>query len=195
MKGMAVVVCILCTLGVICSAQIAQETEALLTGVAFIAQGLQLVTDKGCGETYREGESISISVTSPIDGYLYLLDFQADGKVVMMLFPCRSFWKDFPVTVKANTKLTIPPEVATTKLTISPPFGKELLFAFVVPEERADLIKIFDANNADEHSYLTEQGSLAGQLAAVLIQLRASGVNLVAGICTYYAAPAAANSP
>jgi hypothetical protein len=195
MRRVVVVLCILCTLGVFASAQVSQEVERALAGVTVLAPGLGLVTDKGCGGTYHAGSSttkpdlISISVTPEIGGYLYLLDFSPDGKTVMLLFPCRYFWKDFPVTVKASTKTTIPPEGAWLQLYITAPFGKEVLFGFVVPDERADLVKLFDANNPDSFSVLHAQEDFATSLVASLVALAGSGAKFVAGICTFYPAP------
>lgn len=110
--------------------------------------GLSLSVDKGCGATYRYGEYLQIRIRSERDGYLTIFHFAADKKV-QILFP-NQYYADN--RVEGGREYTIPGTWYPFHLRISPPAGKELLFAVVteraqklVPDDYVDFTRVFPA--------------------------------------------------
>ncbi len=169
------------------SAQLSDLTLQRLQGAALLAaRPLELSVNGGCSRTYYADEQMVISVTSPLDGYLYLFYFRADGIVTMMLFPCRHFWDDLPVVVKAGASFTLPPDSARISLAIAPPLGIEALLGLVIPSEQTDLVSYFRAYDASEYAYRTgDQEGFALFLARKIVDLQARGVECAAALCVY----------
>lgn len=191
MKSAALGIVVLLICGGACCAQLSVKTAvALEAAVALADNQLELRINNECGNTYYEGQEILISVTSPVGGYLYIFYFQADGAVTMMLFPCRNWWRDFPLTIEASTKVVLPRE--KTKLHVSAPFGREVMFAIVVPEEQMDLVQYFDAYSYERYSYRTEdQEGFAISLVTRAASLKSSGAGFSAGTCVFFTAKTA----
>lgn len=186
----SVILVSLCT--VTCNAQLSDLTLQRLQGATLVAaRPLELSVNGGCSRTYYAAEQMVISVKSPIDGYLYLFYFRADGEVTMMLFPCRHFWEDFPVVVAADTLLTIPPDGARISLAIAPPLGREAVLGLVIPSEQTDLVSYFRAYDASEYAYRTgDQEGFALFLARKVVDLQTRGVECAVSICVFNSAPA-----
>jgi len=79
--------------------------------------------DKGEGAIYKQGESIQFHFRTNKDGYIYLYHMDAAGQV-KMLFPNRYNQDN---RVKANQVYTVPDETMNFELTITPPFGAEMV--------------------------------------------------------------------
>ncbi|QAA76240.1 MAG: hypothetical protein BIP78_0474 [Candidatus Bipolaricaulis sibiricus] len=174
------------------SAQLSDLTVQRLQGAARLASHpLELQVNDGCAHTYYAGQDMVITVRSPLEGFLYLFHFRADGVVTMMLFPCRHFWGDFPLVARANAPLTIPPEGARVSLAIGSPAGRDALLGMVVPVEQTDLVSYFGAYDAREFRYRTgDQEGFALFLARRIDDLRARGVPCAASVCIFQSADA-----
>lgn len=79
---------------------------------------------------YREGDSLTISVASEEDAYLYVLYQQADGKIYQV-FP-NKFQPDN--LVQARQTVRVPAETDLFRWTVSGPFGKELIKVIATKE-------------------------------------------------------------
>jgi hypothetical protein len=114
------------------------------------------------GSSLRLGEALKVSVSSPIDGYLVLLDIDsADG--LTQLFPNRFSGAAGGNRIRANTPVVVPAPGQDFELTAVEPAGKGHIVALVV-EDRVDLSKVLNAHKdlevvVDPHSYLQEISS------------------------------------
>lgn len=179
------------------ASQLSDLTLQRLYGAAAAASHpIELSVNEGCANTYQAGQNMEITVRSPLNGYLYLFYFRADGEVTMMLFPCRHFWGNFPVTVRADSPLTLPPEGARIGLAIGPPLGRETLFAMVVPIEQMDLVTYFRAYDTHQFGYRTgDQEGFALFLSRKIGDLQGRGVPCAASLCVFFTVPSTEATP
>ncbi len=75
------------------------------------------------GNSYREGDLLTIQAACEVDAYLYVLYKQADGKV-FQIFPNSSQPEN---RVKARQAVAIPGPDDLFRWVIGPPFGKEII--------------------------------------------------------------------
>jgi hypothetical protein len=81
--------------------------------------------DKGCGSTYRVGESLIVYFESSRDCYLTLFDFSPEGKV-RQIFPNRYREDNF---IRAHRVYAIPGERDSFEFRVTPPPGEETIKA------------------------------------------------------------------
>jgi len=81
--------------------------------------------DKGCGSTYRVGESLIVYFESSRDCYLTLFDFTPEGKV-RQIFPNRYRQDNF---IRAHKVYAIPEERDSFNFRVAPPPGEETIKA------------------------------------------------------------------
>jgi len=81
--------------------------------------------NKGCGSTYRAGESLTIYFESSRDCYLTLFDFSPNGKV-RQIFPNRYRRDNF---IRAHKAYTIPGKRDSFEFRVTPPPGEETIKA------------------------------------------------------------------
>jgi len=74
---------------------------------------------------YRQGDQMTVRVSSEKDCYLYLFHFDARGRA-QRLFPNRASPNNF---VTSNTKVLVPDSNGPFAIEIGPPFGRESLVA------------------------------------------------------------------
>lgn len=179
------------------ASQLSDPTLQRLYGAAAAAShSIELSLNEGCANSYQAGQDVENTVRSTLDGYLYLLSFRADGEVTMMLFPCRHFWGDFPVTVRADSPLTLPPEGARIGLAIGPPLGREALFAMVVPIEQMNLVTYFRAYDMHQFVYRTgDQEGFAMFLSRKIGDLQRRRVPCAASLCVLFTVPSLGATP
>ncbi len=79
---------------------------------------------------YREGDSLTVNVTSEEDAYLYVLYQQADGQV-FQAFP-NKFQPDNKV--KARQAVRVPAETDLFRWVVGKPFGKEIIKVIATKE-------------------------------------------------------------
>ncbi len=191
MKAGALVIVVLCSFIALSREQVSDRTlQHLRDAVTAASRPLELSVNDGCLNTYHAGQEMKITVRSPLGGYLYLFYFRADGEVTMMLFPCRHFWGDFPVTVRSDSPLTLPPNGARIGLAFGHPFGREALVGVVVPIEQTDLVAYFRAYEVREFGYRTgDQEGFALFLARRVADLQRRGIPCAASVCVFFSEP------
>jgi len=81
---------------------------------------------------YRVGDTMSVTVKSAREGYLYLFYFMADGKI-NCLFP-NQYQTDN--RIPAGQLIVVPKQDAEFRIRIGPPCGAEILKAVVSLEPR-----------------------------------------------------------
>lgn len=81
--------------------------------------------DKGCGSTYRVGESLTVYFESNRNCYLTLFDFTPEGKV-RQIFPNRYRRDNF---IRAHRVYAIPGERDSFEFRVTPPSGEETIKA------------------------------------------------------------------
>jgi hypothetical protein len=118
---------------------VAADTDEQPTGLAEIRQEqpsfyVNVEVDRP-DRNYVEGDSLGITVTSPEEGYAYVLYQQADGKTYQ-IFP-NSVQQDNRVA--ANRTVAVPSDDDRFRWQISAPFGKEHIQVIVVKEPLAEL--------------------------------------------------------
>lgn len=126
-----------------CSQATPEVQEVLIQPLQRGSPGLELSVNKGCGAVYQHGEELHVTVKSPRNGYLTLIDFSPNGKA-KVIFPNAYCQDNF---VQAGKEYTIPGDLLPFKFVIAPPDGKEILFALVTETNRPltsyDFSKIF----------------------------------------------------
>lgn len=118
-------------LGLACAGQ----DDVAATLASTLRPGLTLTIDKGCGGTYAPGELISVTAESSRAGYLTLLDFTPDGRVIV-IFP-NSYARDN--RIDAGVEYRIPGAIAPFDFVVEPPSGWEIFYG-VVTEAQTDLV-------------------------------------------------------
>ncbi len=143
--------------------------------------GLSLSVDKGCGAVYKYGELLNFKVRSDRNGYLTVFHFSADKKV-QILFPNKYHTDN---RIVGGQEYTIPGLWFPFQLKVSPPAGKELLFAMVterdqklVPENFVDFTQVFPA--------LTEGWSRSASLIDYGLSLLPPDLWWAAAMCVFY---------
>lgn len=94
------------------------------------SEGVTLWVGRGCGSYYEEGEIVTVHIKSDRSGYLTVLDFTPDGKVLVM-YPNRYHQDNY---IEGGREYTIPAPGDPFRLRAGPE-GKELILAVVTEED------------------------------------------------------------
>ncbi len=131
--------------------------------VARFRQPDQLTMTAAAGKAeYADGEIVAVDIAlPPVSGYLYVDYYQLDGQVVHIL-PLAG---DLPSQTEPDGQLRFGDGSTGLTLRVGPPFGREMLTAFVVPErlfpqprETVEAAEIYLVDLAAQASRLAESG-------------------------------------
>ena len=132
--------------------------------VEAVRSGLQLEIDKGCGATYFHDETLDVTVTSEMDGFLSIYDFMPDGRV-QRIFPNQ--YSPYN-QIERGVEYKIPGTLLPFVFRVGPPDGEEVLFAVVtsapydvLPEGYMTLADVFpQITRGDEETATAISNSL-----------------------------------
>ena len=99
------------------------------------------------GSRLEPGTEIDILVDSDREGYLTVLDIDADGKMVQLFPNETSLRAGVPARIGAGASVSLPGEHAGFRFRTVPPFGRGLLVAVV--SDRADRIGLLTGRHKD----------------------------------------------
>lgn len=93
---------------------------------------VKIWTDRGRNAIFKEGEEIKFNVLASKDCYIYVVDFQSSGEVVMLvpnIYDKRN-------RIEGGRVYKIPDDIGTGyKFVITPPFGTDVIKVFVSERE------------------------------------------------------------
>lgn len=101
---------------------------------------IEITTHLGDAQTFVEGDVISFFISLNQDAYVYILMQDATGKITQLV-PNNYSQNNF---FEAGLFIPIPNQSNPYKFTISPPFGKETLWAIATSGPLAELPNIND---------------------------------------------------
>src|SRR5262249_17731786 len=114
----------------------AQTRNLFAEGINDAAPWLVRVDVDHKNRIYRTGDTLTATVRSEREGYLYLFNVDVDGEVTC-LFPNKSQSNN---KIQANTDVVVPdPNKPEFRITVGEPTGRELLKAIVTAEPLKEL--------------------------------------------------------
>lgn len=152
--------------------------------VEAVHPGLRIEIDKGCGATYYHDESLNVTVTSDMDGFLNIYDFMPDG-TVQLIFPNQYSRNNL---IERGVEYKIPGTLLPFVFRVAPPDGEEVLFA-VVTSVPYEVLPEGYLTLADVFPQITEGDEETAVLISESLGLVPANVQMASALCFLNIAP------